>query len=223
MPMMASCSGDISNEWFILIQMEEICYLTEQRESSFARHSSTEALPERGFCSLESAYFNFRSSVLENAQHQEIVTYPVKGLLQQVTYYQPCEDEVADSFFGRGYCADPCPQTVLQGSLVCQQPCQTCPDEPTQEVLDCSNIHPTLVETCDQPDSFTEALLQYLKNETNNDSLWSDTSSQVELEGDETTTSRSSPAEQSHGSWAFPLFVFLLLINDICIFQSATI
>jgi hypothetical protein len=219
-PVIASCSGDISAEWFILIQMEEICYETELRESSFARHSpnATAELPTRGFCSLESVYFNFRGAVLENAQHQEIMTHPVKGLMQQVTLYQACDDTVADSFFGRGYCADPCPQTVLQGSLVCQQPCRVCADQ--TQVLDCSNIHPTLLEECGNEESFTGTLIHFLRNETSSHSLWSDQADtspvqeEPALEGDE-TSSTTSHAENTIPSAAFAIFSIILLLANI--------
>lgn len=156
----------------MLIQFDELCYPSEARENSFARNTGNSSalsllLPdEGGFCSIESAYFHFRGSILENSQHQEIVTYPkeAKGLMQQVTLYTACDDAVADSFFGQqGYCADPCPKTKLQGSLACSEQCIVCADG--KEVLDCSNIHASLVEECGDESAFVRALLAFLKAE----------------------------------------------------------
>ena len=163
--MTATCSGLITGEWTIAIQLDELCYPSETREDSFARNAADAEL-SYAFCSIESATFSFRGFVLEQSQHQEIVTYPsqAKGLVQQTTYYTACDDSVADTYFGRGYCASPCPETKLQGSLVCGEQCQVCSDG--KQVLDCSNMDATLVEDCDDESAFIRALLAYLKAET---------------------------------------------------------
>lgn len=189
----ATCSGLITGEWNIWIQFDELCYPAAAREDSFARH--TGELPEFGFCSMESAYFNYRGFVLENSQHQEIVTYPkeAKGLVQQMTFYTPCEDSVADTFFGRGYCADPCPQTKLQGSLVCGEQCLMCSDG--KQVLDCSNIDANLVEQCDDESAFLRALLAYLKAESSgslSSELFNNNNNSTDLE----TTDTGGDSEQ---------------------------
>ncbi len=164
----ASCSGDVSAEWNILIQFDELCYPSQVRQDSFARNiGDTQAeLPESGFCSIESALLNFKGSLFESAEYQEIVTHPAdaKGLIQRLTTYTPCDESVADTIFGQGYCADACPQTKLQASLQCGEQCIICSDG--SQVLDCSNIHSTLVEECGNESAFVETLLAYLKAES---------------------------------------------------------
>lgn len=161
------CGGNIDADWYIFMEGEETCYNDLLDEEGFAR--SSRSLPPAGYCSNERGFLNFTRSELVYSDVSEIITAPeeIKGTLHEVYSISECQLKnpiLADYYFGRTFCDDPCPYQVQVGGLDCDKQCSECSNG--MMVLNCAEIG--LVERCEAIDNtyLYEAYFHYFQ-ETN--------------------------------------------------------
>lgn len=148
------CGGNIDTNWYIYMEGEERCYNDLMDEEGFIR--SGRSLPVSGFCSNEYGYLNFTGSELIASDVTEIITAPdeIKGTLHEVYGISECQHNdpsLADYYFGKSFCNDPCPYQLQVGGLDCAETCHPCSNG--KMVLKCVEISPNLVERCEDTDN----------------------------------------------------------------------
>jgi hypothetical protein len=121
-----------------------------------------------GYCANETTRFDFTQTVLTSVDHLEMVTHPMEkrgsfGMLMEV---QACENATVTVPFSVGdtsYCEPPCPTKVTVDDQDCNSQCIDCAGtDDTKQAVDCSNVHPTLVEMCGGDSSKNDFLVQVL-------------------------------------------------------------
>ena len=149
------CGGNIDAHWYIFMEGEETCY-NDLLDAEGVARSGRLLSASTGYCSNERGYLNFTQSALVYSDVTEIFTAPdeIQGSLHEVYGISECEltdPFLADYYFGRSFCNDPCPYQMQIGGLDCAETCSACSNG--KKVLDCAEISPNLVERCEDTDN----------------------------------------------------------------------
>lgn len=152
----STCSGDVKGTWNINLQREESCYY--QEDGGTGLPFDAEIFDEStDYCLNSTVALTFDGGTLTGEEFTYEITLPkeAQGVVYEASRLIPCDAETPDYFFNIGYCYSGCPKVEIDG-LRCNTNCIECPDG--YEALDCSNVDPNMVESCNPgfDDDFVE-------------------------------------------------------------------
>jgi hypothetical protein len=142
------CSGDVTEKWSVQLQGEESCYYLSPSGEQFGKSFDEATFDDTtDYCLKPTVTLSFERAVPTIEEFMNHVTRPAEseGVVSEFSELAPCDVELPDYDFHQGYCYTGCPAFVI-GGVACEDKCITCPDG--YEALDCSNVKPTMIESC---------------------------------------------------------------------------
>lgn len=161
------CFGDPMTSMYGEFTWAEMCYESAEAEDGVP-YNETFDFGETGSCSysVERYYFEGDSPTIYN--WTQVFTRPSErqGVVIQTHRVFECDDP--EVYFGdTGYCTEDCHEDLSINGLDCNAGCTPCPaDAEEATTVDCTNVHPMLVDTCVENDLAVN-LVEYFESVNN--------------------------------------------------------